>query len=175
MIACYESDVLFYAGLSIGLWIASVVGMGCAVFSVRKKSYADQIEEMMFEHIVQQLRGINMAEAFEQEEQEQEEEQVDSDSEEQVESDSEEQVESDSESEEQEQVESEESNDADNEQEQDIEYVEETHTEYDDLPDLVEEPVAPVESPSESSDDTTDIAPPSKRARRGRGRGRGRA
>jgi cobalamin biosynthesis protein CobT len=140
--------------------------MGCAVFSVRKKSYSDQIEEMMFEHIVQQLRGINMAEAFEQEEeeeeeQEQEEEQVDS---EDSESEEQEQVESEQE----EQVESEESNDADNEQEQeqDIEYVEETHTEYDDLPDLVEEPVAPVEAPSESSDDT-DIAPPSKRARRG--------
>ena len=167
MIACYESDVLFYAGLSIGLWIASVVGMGCAVFSVRKKSYADQVEEMMFEHIVQQLREINIAEAYEQEEEEQE--QVDSDSEEQVESDSEEQVESDSESEEQ--VESEESNDADNEE--DIECIEETQTnsEYDDLPDLVEEPPAPVESPS----DDTDLAPPSKRARRGRGRGRGRS
>ena len=153
MFVCYDSDILFYTGLSIGLWIASVVGMGCAMLSFRKKSYADQIEEMMFEHIVQQLRGINMAEAFEEEEQE-----------EQVESDSEEQ-----------EQESEESNDADNEeeqeqeqeQEQDIEYVEETQTE--DLPDLVEEP-APVES-SETSDDA---APPSKRARRGRGRGRGR-
>ena len=169
MFVCYDSDILFYTGLSIGLWIASVVGMGCAMLSFRKKSYADQIEEMMFEHIVQQLRGINMAEAFEEEEQE---EQVESDSEEQVDSDSEEQVESDSEEQEQE---SEESNDADNEeeqeqeqeQEQDIEYVEETQTE--DLPDLVEEP-APVES-SETSDDA---APPSKRARRGRGRGRGR-
>ena len=166
MIACYESDVLFYAGLSIGLWIASVVGMGCAVFSVRKRSYADQVEELMFEHIVQQLREINMAEAYEQEEEEQEQE-------EEQEEQEQEQVESDSESEdqEQEQEDSEESNDADNEQEQDIEYVEEeTQTEYDDLPDLVEEPPAPVESPS----DDTDLAPPSKRARRGRGRGRGR-
>ena len=173
MIACYESDVLFYAGLSIGLWIASVVGMGCAMFSSRKRSYADQIEELMFEHIVQQLRGINMAEAYEQEG---EEEHVDSEEtheeqEEQVDSESEEQV--DSESEEQEQEESEESNDADNEeeQEQDIEYVEEPQTEYRDLPDLVEELPARVESPSETSDDT---APPRKRARRGRGRGRGR-
>ena len=166
MIACYESDVLFYAGLSIGLWIASVVGMGCAVFSVRKRSYADQVEELMFEHIVQQLREINMAEAYEQEEEEQEQE-------EEQEEQEQEQVESDSESEdqEQEQEDSEESNDADNEQEQDIEYVEETQTEYDDLPDLVEEPPAPVESPS----DDTDLAPPSKRARRGRGRGRGRS
>jgi len=170
MIACYESDVLFYTGLSIGLWIASVVGMGCAMFSVRKRSYADQVEELMFEHIVQQLREINMAEAYEQEEEEQEEQEEEQEEQEQ------EQVESDSESEdqEQEQEDSEESNDADNEQEQDIEYVEEeTQTEYDDLPDLVEEPPAPVESPSETSDDT-DIAPPSKRARRGRGRGRGR-
>ena len=166
MIACYESDVLFYAGLSIGLWIASVVGMGCAMFSVRKRSYADQVEELMFEHIVQQLREINMAEAYEQEEEEQEQE-------EEQEEQEQEQVESDSESEdqEQEQEDSEESNDADNEQEQDIEYVEETQTEYDDLPDLVEEPPAPVESPS----DDTDLAPPSKRARRGRGRGRGRS
>ena len=167
MIACYESDVLFYTGLSIGLWIASVVGMGCAMFSVRKKSYADQVEELMFEHIVQQLREINMAEAYEQEEEEQEQE-------EEQEEQEQEQVESDSESEdqEQEQEDSEESNDADNEQEQDIEYVEEeTQTEYDDLPDLVEEPPAPVESPS----DDTDLAPPSKRARRGRGRGRGRS
>jgi hypothetical protein len=162
MIACYESDVLFYAGLSIGLWIASVVGMGCAMLSFRKKSYADQIEEMMFEHIVQQLRGINMAEAYEQEE-EQEQEQVDSDVE------SEAQEEQEQEEQEQEQEDSEESNDADNEEEQDIEYVEETQT--DNLPDLVEEPPAPVEAPSESSDDTDR---PRKRARRGRGRGRGR-
>ena len=160
MISCYESDLLFYTGLSIGLWIASVVGMGCAVFSSRKKSYADQVEEMMFEHIVQQLRGINMAEAYEQE-QEQEQEQVDS---EDSDSDSEDE---EQEEQEQEQEDSEESNDADNEQ--DIECIEETHTEYDDLPDLVEEPPAPVE-PS----DDTDLAPPSKRARRGRGRGRGR-
>jgi len=167
MIVCYESDVLFVAGLSIGLWVASVVGMGCAMFSMKKKSYADQIEELMFEHIVKQLHEINIADAFEQEEEAQEQEQ---EQEEQVESD-----ESDSESEqEQEQEESEESNDADNEQEQeqeqDIEYVEETQMDYDDLPDLVEEPSAPVE-PSESSDDAP---PPSKRARRGRGRGRGR-
>jgi len=165
MIVCYESDVLFVAGLSIGLWVASVVGMGCAMFSMKKKSYSDQIEELMFEHIVKQLHEINIVEAFEQsdiEEDEQEQEQ-----------------ESDAESEEQEeQEESEESNDADNEQEeeqeqeQDSEYVEETQTDYDDLPDLVEEPPAPVESPSESSDD---MAPPSKRARRGRGRGRGRS
>lgn len=160
MISCYESDLLFYTGLSIGLWIASVVGMGCAVFSSRKKSYADQVEEMMFEHIVQQLRGINMAEAYEQEH-EQEQEQVDS---EDSDSDSEDE---EQEEQEQEQEDSEESNDADNEQ--DIECIEETHTEYDDLPDLVEEPPAPVE-PS----DDTDLAPPSKRARRGRGRGRGR-
>jgi len=167
MIVCYESDVLFVAGLSIGLWVATMVGMGCAMFSMKKKSYADQIEEMMFEHIVKQLHEINLAEAFEQEQEEEEEQEQE---EEQVDSDSEEQVESDSESEEQEQVESEESNDADNEE--DIECIEETHTnsEYDDLPDLVEEPVAPVESSSESSD----LAPPSKRARRGRGRGRGR-
>ena len=161
MIACYDSDVLFYAGLSIGLWIASVVGMGCAMLPFRKKSYADQIEEMMFEHIVQQLRGINIAEAYEVESE-------DSDSEEQEQ----EQVESDEESEAQEQEESEESTDADNEeeQEQDIEYVEETQ--IDNLPDHVEEPPAPVEAPllSESSDDS---ARPSKRARRGRGRGRG--
>ena len=166
MIVCYESDVLFVAGLSIGLWVASVVGMGCAMFSMKKKSYSDQIEELMFEHIVKQLHEINIAEAFEQEEEEQEQEQ-----------DQEQEQESDAESEEQEeQEESEESNDADNEQEeeqeQDIEYVEETQTDYDDLPDLVEEPPAPVESPSESSDD---MAPPSKRARRGRGRGRGRS
>jgi outer membrane biosynthesis protein TonB len=167
MIVCYESDVLFVAGLSIGLWVASVVGMGCAMFSMKKKSYADQIEELMFEHIVKQLHEINIADAFEQSEEEEEQEQ-----------------EQDQEQEEQEeQEESEESNDADNEQEeeqeeeeeqeqeQDIEYVEETQTDYDDLPDLVEEPPAPVESPSESSDD---MAPPSKRARRGRGRGRGR-
>ena len=167
MIVCYESDVLFIAGLSIGLWVASVVGMGCAMFSMKKKSYSDQIEELMFEHIVKQLHEINIAEAFEQEDEEQEQEQ-----------DQEQEQESDAESEEQE--ESEESNDADNEQEeeqeeeqeQDIEYVEETQTDYDDLPDLVEEPPAPVESPSESSDD---MAPPSKRARRGRGRGRGRS
>jgi FtsZ-interacting cell division protein YlmF len=139
--------------------------MGCAVFSVRKKSYADQIEEMMFEHIVQQLRGINMAEAFEQEEEEQEEQEEQEHEEEEQEQEEEEEQE-----EEQEQEESEESNDADNEQEQDIECIEEPQTEYDDLPDLVEEP-APVESPS----DDTDLAPPSKRARRGRGRGRGRA
>jgi hypothetical protein len=167
MIVCYESDVLFVAGLSIGLWVASVVGMGCAMFSMKKKSYSDQIEELMFEHIVKQLHEINIADAFEQSEEEEEQEQ-----------------EQDQEQEEQEeQEESEESNDADNEQEeeqeeeeeqeqeQDIEYVEETQTDYDDLPDLVEEPPAPVESPSESSDD---MAPPSKRARRGRGRGRGR-
>jgi hydroxymethylpyrimidine pyrophosphatase-like HAD family hydrolase len=170
MIACYESDVLFYAGLSIGLWIASVVGMGCAIFSSRKKSYADQIEEMMFEHIVQQLRGINMAEAFEQEQEQEEEEQE----EQEQESEEQEQEQEEQEEHEEQEQEDSESNDADNEQEQDIEYVEETQTEYHDLPDLVEEPVAPVESPSESSDDTTDIAPPSKRARRGRGRGRGR-
>ena len=166
MIVCYESDVLFIAGLSIGLWVASVVGMGCAMFSMKKKSYSDQIEELMFEHIVKQLHEINIAEAFEQSDVEDEDEQ---------------EQESDAESEEQEeQEESEESNDADNEQEeeqeeeqeQDIEYVEETQTDYDDLPDLVEEPPAPVESPSESSDD---MAPPSKRARRGRGRGRGRS
>lgn len=168
MIVCYESDVLFIAGLSIGLWVASVVGMGCAMFSMKKKSYSDQIEELMFEHIVKQLHEINIAEAFEQSDVEDEDEQ-------------EQEQESDAESEEQEeQEESEESNDADNEQEeeqeeeqeQDIEYVEETQTDYDDLPDLVEEPPAPVESPSESSDD---MAPPSKRARRGRGRGRGRS
>jgi hypothetical protein len=141
--------------------------MGCAMFSMKKKSYSDQIEELMFEHIVKQLHEINIADAFEQSEEEEEQEQ-----------------EQDQEQEEQEeQEESEESNDADNEQEeeqeeeeeqeqeQDIEYVEETQTDYDDLPDLVEEPPAPVESPSESSDD---MAPPSKRARRGRGRGRGR-
>ena len=165
MIACYDSDVLFYAGLSIGLWIASVVGMGCAMLPFRKKSYADQIEEMMFEHIVQQLRGINIAEAYEVESE-------DSDSEEQEQEQEQEQVESDEESEAQEQEESEESTDADNEeeQEQDIEYVEETQ--IDNLPDHVEEPPAPVEAPllSESSDDS---ARPSKRARRGRGRGRG--
>ena len=171
MISCYESDLLFYTGLSIGLWIASVVGMGCAVFSSRKKSYADQVEEMMFEHIVQQLRGINMAEAYEQEH-EQEQEQVDSedsdsDSEDEEQEQEEQEEQEQEEQEEQEQEDSEESNDADNEQ--DIECIEETHTEYDDLPDLVEEPPAPVE-PS----DDTDLAPPSKRARRGRGRGRGR-
>ena len=168
MISCYESDLLFYTGLSIGLWIASVVGMGCAVFSSRKKSYADQVEEMMFEHIVQQLRGINMAEAYEQE---QEQEQVDSedsdsDSEDEEQEEQEQEEQEQEEQEEQEQEDSEESNDADNEQ--DIECIEETHTEYDDLPDLVEEP-----APVEPSDDT-DLAPPSKRARRGRGRGRGR-
>ena len=159
MFVCYDSDLLFYTGLSIGLWIASAVGMGCAMFSFRKKSYADQIEEMMFEHIVQQLRGINMAEAFEQEQEEQEQEEQEEQEQEEQEQEQEE-----------EQEESEESNDADNEQEQDIECIEEPQTEYDDLPDLVEEP-APVESPS----DDTDLAPPSKRARRGRGRGRGRA
>ena len=160
MIVCYESDVLFVAGLSIGLWVATMVGMGCAMFSMKKRSYADQIEELMFEHIVKQLHEIDLTEAFEQsdvEEEEQEQEQ-------------EQEQESDAESEqEEEEQESEESNDADNEQEQDIEYVE-TQTEYNDLPDLMEEPLAPVESPSESSDD---MAPPSKRARRGRGRGRG--
>jgi TATA-binding protein-associated factor Taf7 len=164
MIVCYESDVLFVAGLSIGLWVATMVGMGCAMFSMKKRSYADQIEELMFEHIVKQLHEIDLTEAFEQsdveEEQEQEQEQEDSEEEQEQESDAES---------EQEEEESEESNDADNEQEQDIEYVE-TQTEYNDLPDLVEEPLAPVESPSESSDD---MAPPSKRARRGRGRGRG--
>jgi len=166
MFVCYDSDILFYTGLSIGLWIASAVGLGCAMFSFRKKSYSDQIEEMMFDHIVQQLRGINMAEAFEQEQEEESEEEEEEEQEE-LESDSE----SEQQEQEQEQEESEEANDADNEQEQeqDIEYVEETHTEYDDLPDLVEEP-APVEAPS----DDTDIPPPSKRARRGRGRGRGR-
>jgi outer membrane biosynthesis protein TonB len=163
MIVCYESDVLFVAGLSIGLWVATMVGMGCAMFSMKKRSYADQIEELMFEHIVKQLHEINLMEAFEQSDVEEEQEQEDSEEEQEQESDAE------SEQEEQEQ-ESEESNDADNEQEQDIEYVE-TQTEYNDLPDLVEEPLAPVESPSESSED---MAPPSKRARRGRGRGRGR-
>lgn len=168
MIVCYESDVLFVAGLSIGLWVATMVGMGCAMFSMKKRSYADQIEELMFEHIVKQLHEINLAEAFDQSDiEEDEQEQEDSEEEQEQESDAESEQE---EEQEEEQQESEESNDADNEQEQDIEYVE-THTEYNDLPDLVEEPLAPVESPSESSDD---MAPPSKRARRGRGRGRGR-
>ena len=163
MIVCYESDVLFVAGLSIGLWVATMVGMGCAMFSMKKRSYADQIEELMFEHIVKQLHEIDLTEAFEQSDVEEEQEQEDSEEEQEQESDAESEQE-------EEEKESEESNDADNEQEQDIEYVEETQTEYDDLPDLVEEPLAPVESPSESSDD---MAPPSKRARRGRGRGRG--
>jgi TATA-binding protein-associated factor Taf7 len=164
MIVCYESDVLFVAGLSIGLWVATMVGMGCAMFSMKKRSYADQIEELMFEHIVKQLHEINLSEAFEQSD-------VEEDEQEQEDSEEEQEQESDAESEqEEEEQESEESNDADNEQEQDIEYVE-TQTEYNDLPDLVEEPLAPVESPSESSED---MAPPSKRARRGRGRGRGR-
>ena len=173
MIVCYESDVLFVAGLSIGLWVATMVGMGCAMFSMKKRSYADQIEELMFEHIVKQLHEIDLTEAFEQSDVEDEQEQEDS--EEEQEQEQEQEQESDAESEqEEEEKESEESNDADNEQEQDIECIDEPQTEYDNLPDLVEEP-APVESPSESSDDTTDIAPPSKRARRGRGRGRGRA
>jgi Skp family chaperone for outer membrane proteins len=140
-----------------------MVGMGCAMFSMKKRSYADQIEELMFEHIVKQLHEIDLTEAFEQSDVEEEQEQEDSEEEQEQESDAESEQE-------EEEKESEESNDADNEQEQDIEYVEETQTEYDDLPDLVEEPLAPVESPSESSDD---MAPPSKRARRGRGRGRG--
>lgn len=164
MIVCYESDVLFVAGLSIGLWVATMVGMGCAMFSMKKRSYADQIEELMFEHIVKQLHEIDLTEAFEQSDVEEEEQEQESEEEQEQESDAESEQE-------EEEKESEESNDADNEQEQDIEYVEETQTEYDDLPDLVEEPLAPVESPSESSDD---MAPPSKRARRGRGRGRGR-
>jgi len=169
MIVCYESDVLFVAGLSIGLWVATMVGMGCAMFSMKKRSYADQIEELMFEHIVKQLHEIDLTEAFEQSDVEEEEQEQESEEEQEQEQEQEQESDAESEQEEEEQ-ESEESNDADNEQEQDIEYVE-TQTEYNDLPDLMEEPLAPVESPSESSDD---MAPPSKRARRGRGRGRGR-
>lgn len=178
MILCYESDVLFYAGLSIGLWIASVVGMGCALYSSRKRSYADQIEEMMFELIVKQLRELNVGEEQEdhvESEQEQEQEQEESESEQEQEQEQED----DSESEQETQEDSEQANDADNEQ--DIEYVNEnTQTDLvaqEDLPDLIEKPVVSVEPLlSESSDDTLENVPPRKRQRRGgRGRGRGRA
>ena len=66
VMACYETDVSFYAGLSIGLWISLLVGLGTSFFLSRKKSYADQIEEMMFEHIVQQLKMMNIEDACEQ-------------------------------------------------------------------------------------------------------------